>query len=185
MHPGAWEEGEVAIFEGVEKAREICEHFMLLRKSELEAKEAASPHSNKHDHSVNHRIHEDKMRESIHPATLTVPLVLAALPVGCKLFPSEPIIDRKSVFVGHACTIQYPSDVSQVVEFLLSDKKVAKAAHPAMLAFRCRGNGDIVHQDNNDDVRPSYTELREMFILLCARGRRQQDHGLHICFRFW
>lgn len=34
-----------------------------------------------------------------------------ALPEGIKLIEAEPIVDRKSVFVGRACQISHPSQV--------------------------------------------------------------------------
>jgi len=73
-----------------------------------------------------------------------------ALPSGIKLVEAEPIIDRKSVFVGRACKLTDPSDVPKIVNYLLSDKRIAKAAHPVIHAWRFEVNG-IVHQDNDDD----------------------------------
>lgn len=53
-----------------------------------------------------------------------------------KLFTSEPILDRKSAFVGHACKITDEDDVMAVVAHLLEDKRVARAAHPTIWAYR-------------------------------------------------
>jgi hypothetical protein len=41
----------------------------------------------------------------------------------------EPITDRKSVFVGHLARVRSAQEVRQVLDELLSDKKIAKAAH--------------------------------------------------------
>lgn len=49
---------------------------------------------------------------------------------------SEPIVDRKSSFVGHACTIEDEGDVLAVVAHLLQDKRIARAAHPTIWAYR-------------------------------------------------
>lgn len=49
---------------------------------------------------------------------------------------SEPITDRKSSFVGHACRITDEEDVMAVVAHLLSDRRIARAAHPTIWAYR-------------------------------------------------
>ncbi|WAQ83792.1 hypothetical protein PtA15_4A241 [Puccinia triticina] len=65
------------------------------------------------------------------------------------VYTSEPIVDRKSVFIGHAVALDDPKDVPRILEYLLSDKKTAKASHN-MIAWRCESNG-FLHQDNDDD----------------------------------
>ncbi|KAG0145191.1 hypothetical protein CROQUDRAFT_658984 [Cronartium quercuum f. sp. fusiforme G11] len=65
------------------------------------------------------------------------------------IFTSEPIMDRKSVFVGHATSLNDPHLVPSIMDQILSDKKVARAAHN-MYAWRCELNGHL-HQDNDDD----------------------------------
>lgn len=74
----------------------------------------------------------------------------AELPTGLELFASEPIRDRKSAFVGRACRISHPSQVPQVISYLMSDRRIARAAHPVINAWRCEV-GNILHQDNDDD----------------------------------
>lgn len=49
---------------------------------------------------------------------------------------SQPIVDRKSTFIGHAIKVTDEREVPLVIHEILSDKKVAKAAHPAMFAYR-------------------------------------------------
>ncbi|POV97785.1 hypothetical protein PSTT_14849 [Puccinia striiformis] len=61
----------------------------------------------------------------------------------------EPIVDRKSVFIGHSISLNDPKDVPRILQHLLSDKKIAKASHN-MIAWRCETNG-FLHQDNDDD----------------------------------
>ncbi|EFP86362.1 eIF2 kinase Gcn2p negative regulator [Puccinia graminis f. sp. tritici] len=62
---------------------------------------------------------------------------------------SQPIVDRKSVFIGHAVALDNPKDVPRILQYLLKDKKIAKASHN-MIAWRCLTNGSL-HQDNDDD----------------------------------
>lgn len=49
---------------------------------------------------------------------------------------SPPVVDRKSTFIGHAIRVTDEREVPLVIHEILSDKKVAKAAHPAMFAYR-------------------------------------------------
>lgn len=154
MREDAWHEGEVAVFEGIERAREECDNFLNTKLAELDAKKAVDDHTTQADLEYARQLQEEEDEVAATTATLsraTIHQEAAKLPEGCKLFTSEPIMDRKSVFVGHACKITSPSDVSRVVEYLLSDRKIAKAHHPAMLAYRVRGPGDVIHQDNDDD----------------------------------
>ena len=60
----------------------------------------------------------------------------AGLPPGLEIISSEPIVDRKSSFVGHAVRVTDEREVPLVVYQLLNDKKIARAAHPTILAYR-------------------------------------------------
>ncbi|KAG8968546.1 eIF2 kinase Gcn2p negative regulator [Tulasnella sp. 419] len=73
-----------------------------------------------------------------------------SLPPGIQIYECEPIHDRKSAFVGRACAITHPDQVPMIIEYLRSDKKIARAAHPVIHAWRCEVNG-VMHQDNDDD----------------------------------
>lgn len=42
-----------------------------------------------------------------------------ALPTGVQIFVAEPLTDRKSVFVGRACRISHPSEVSDCVQLMI------------------------------------------------------------------
>lgn len=151
LQEGAWTEGEVAIFEGIERAREVCETFYDSRQADLQAKKAVDDHATQDDLELARQLQyeEDSARSHFNHANITREAV--RLPDGCKLYTSDPIIDRKSVFIGHACKLTHPSEVDQIRAFLLSDRKIAKATHPVMLAYRCKGSGNIMHQDNDDD----------------------------------
>ncbi|KAK2465968.1 hypothetical protein APHAL10511_001609 [Amanita phalloides] len=69
------------------------------------------------------------------------------LPVGIEIHVAEPIVDRKSVFVGRACRITDASQVPQIISALRSDKHIARAAHPTIWAYRCRAR----NTDHDDD----------------------------------
>jgi hypothetical protein len=53
-----------------------------------------------------------------------------------RIHVSAPIVDRKSTFIGHAVRVTDEREVPLVIHEILSDKKVARAAHPAMFAYR-------------------------------------------------
>ncbi|KAK7042458.1 ribosomal protein S5 domain 2-type protein [Favolaschia claudopus] len=83
---------------------------------------------------------------SVNPG-LTDP---SPLPDRIKMFVAEPITDRKSAFVGRACAIFDPSEVPIILAHLMSDRRIARAAHPIINAWRCQV-GNVLHQDNDDD----------------------------------
>lgn len=60
----------------------------------------------------------------------------ATLPEGMTITSSDPIVDRRSTFIGHAVHVTDEKEVPLVIHELLSDKKIAKAAHPAIFAYR-------------------------------------------------
>lgn len=76
--------------------------------------------------------------------------VPTAIPQGVEIVETEPIIDRKSVFVGRACRITDPSQVPSILTHLMADRRIARAAHPIINAWRCQ-TGSVLHQDNDDD----------------------------------
>ncbi|KAF8638607.1 hypothetical protein AX17_002148 [Amanita inopinata Kibby_2008] len=70
---------------------------------------------------------------------------LAGLPAGIQLHVAEPITDRKSSFIGRACQITHPSEVPLILSHLMSDRRIARAAHPIINAWRCQV-GTVLHQ---------------------------------------
>ncbi|KAJ7253044.1 imprinted and ancient [Mycena haematopus] len=75
---------------------------------------------------------------------------LPPMPEGIEIFVTEPITDRKSAFVGRACAISDPSEVPIILAHLVSDRRISRAAHPVINAWRCKV-GSLLHQDNDDD----------------------------------
>ncbi|KIM74993.1 hypothetical protein PILCRDRAFT_79509 [Piloderma croceum F 1598] len=76
--------------------------------------------------------------------------VFAAMPDDIQIIESEPITDRKSTFVGRACQISHPSQVPLILSHLMSDRRISRAAHPTIHAYRCQV-GTLLHQDNDDN----------------------------------
>lgn len=76
--------------------------------------------------------------------------IFVALPTGVEIYAAVPITDRKSVFVGRACRISHPSEVPHILSYLMSDRRISRAKHPIINAWRCQIDNTI-HQDNDDD----------------------------------
>lgn len=140
MHEDAWQPEQVVVFDGIERAKEIVEAFLATKKAERDAKEEANPQYS----AVHQQQPPASGSDDVDPALQTQTkraengaaqkndqlshgpqnALPPSLPAGCKLFTSEPIVDRKSVFIGHACAIKDPSEVKRVVDYLLMDRKI-------------------------------------------------------------
>ncbi|KAI0304051.1 UPF0029-domain-containing protein [Russula brevipes] len=140
-----WTPGEVGVFDGLQS---VLERVVQWYEQQVESKKAG-----------------EALREQTHPSThlidrpeaggsTSVPISLdtqpVALPEGMRLFEAEPVVDRKSAFVGRACRISDPAQVPLVLAFLMADRRIAKAAHPIINAWRCQV-GSVLYQDNDDD----------------------------------
>lgn len=119
MHEDTWQAGDVAIFDGVESIRESCERFFDMKSDELAAKELSNPHSAFVDAANEHMTSHQPDSGSIEVRTTRI-----ELPPGCTVYSSEAIVDRKSVFIGHACQIDKPEQVHSVTAWLLQDRKI-------------------------------------------------------------
>ncbi|KZT62858.1 imprinted and ancient [Calocera cornea HHB12733] len=142
--------GEVAVFDGLESVKErVGAWFGEERDREL-AMELAREHGREREHPPGSGSSTPKPKEAI---VVSVPRELdvqAELPEGIELIVAEPLVDRKSVFVGRACRITHPSQVPPVIAYLMSDRRISRAAHPVIHAWRCQV-GNVLHQDNDDD----------------------------------
>ncbi|KAJ7216661.1 ribosomal protein S5 domain 2-type protein [Mycena pura] len=136
--------GEVCVFDGLQRVLECCAAWYGERLSADLAGElsrADTPANNTPEHPA---------------ATLPLPppdpsaAYIPPLPAGIEIFVAEPIMDRKSSFVGRACAISDPSEVPIILAHLMSDRRIARAAHPIINAWRCLV-GTLLHQDNDDD----------------------------------
>ncbi|KAJ7481517.1 ribosomal protein S5 domain 2-type protein [Mycena latifolia] len=136
-----WAPGAVCVFDGLQSVLDRCAAWYGERLSA----EAAGA-------LVRADLHPDP--DSAARALTPMPGPPAAeappLPEGIKMFLAEPITDRKSAFVGRACAISHPSEVPIILAHLMSDRRIARAAHPIINAWRCQV-GTLLHQDNDDD----------------------------------
>ena len=99
-----WTSNNVCVFDGMESIREICANWYterlaednLARKSALSNPIGGVP-----------PLIDEPILKADSPSSDVLPLSS-----GVHLFEAEPIIDRKSVFVGRVCHISDPSQVS-------------------------------------------------------------------------
>ncbi|KZT62859.1 ribosomal protein S5 domain 2-like protein [Calocera cornea HHB12733] len=89
-------------------------------------------------------------RCTCQPVLRTYATSSGSLPEGIQLVVTDRIVHRKSVFVGRACRITDPSQVPPVIAFLRSERRIAKASHPTIYAYRCQV-GSVLHHGNDDD----------------------------------
>lgn len=140
---------EVAIFDGVENLREVIQRWYEERLSALDAAKSQKGDEKGHgdENPDGDLVLED---EHISSTGTSLTATQSELPDGVQIWVSEPIVDRKSTFIGRACQITHPSQVPLILSYLMEDKSTAKAAHPVINAWRCEVNGTM-HQDNDDD----------------------------------
>lgn len=140
--------GEVAIFDGVESVKERVGVWVGEEKDRDLAAELAREHDREREHPAGGSSAAGG-KEAVVSVTRVLE-VLPELPEGIELVVAEPIVDRKSLFVGRACRITHPSQVPPIIAYLMSDRRISRAAHPVIHAWRCQ-IGNTVHQDNDDD----------------------------------
>ena len=158
----------MAVFDGVERTRETIQRWYEERLGETTAREMMREDGKaQHVHQIGAVSVSRTVGTDSGNRTATDPgLPLVPLPEGIEIYEAEPITDRKSSFVGRACRITHPSQVGStisilsrqliyiqvpvVLSHLTSDRRVARAAHPIINAWRCEVGG-VLHQDNDDD----------------------------------
>ncbi|KAJ3576253.1 hypothetical protein NP233_g569 [Leucocoprinus birnbaumii] len=135
----------VCVFDGVQNALETCNSWYEDRLSEDKMKEIVREderdnHGTKTEPAVDM---EPKITsEDVNGVTGST----NEMPPGIHFFIAEPIVDRKSTFIGRACRISDPSEARDppLQPFF------SRAAHPIINAWRCQV-GTTLHQDNDDD----------------------------------
>ncbi|KAF7329755.1 hypothetical protein MKEN_00238800 [Mycena kentingensis (nom. inval.)] len=132
--------GDVCVFDGLQNVLERCATWYGER---LSADAVGELHRADQAHTGTR---SPERRVSTPPPVVAV----APLPDGLKMVVAEPITDRKSAFVGRACAISSPAQVPIILAHLMADRKIARAAHPIINAWRCTV-GTLLHQDNDDD----------------------------------
>jgi hypothetical protein len=112
-----WSEDTVCVFDGLQNVLDRCvawyeEKLSAEKAGDLvrdDEKELAVGNGSS---SGTRHLSPDRPEESM-PA-VEQESILSDLPVGVRLYVAEPITDRKSAFVGRACRIHHPSEVSNI-----------------------------------------------------------------------
>lgn len=151
MNGVEWTPDTVCVFDGLQSVLERCTAWYEERLSAEKAGELVREDTRENGHlttmleiaNTEELVHEDE-RPSEDSISLT------ALPDGIQMFIAESITDRKSVFVGRACRISHPAEVPLILSHLMTDRRISRAAHPIINAWRCQV-GNLLHQDNDDD----------------------------------
>ncbi|KAI5893611.1 succinic semialdehyde dehydrogenase [Schizophyllum commune H4-8] len=141
--------GLVCVFDGVQH---ILEHLTQWYEEHLSAEKAGDLQRELEKEAHAEQVHASENDASRHAPRAILPSrePPPPLPEGTEIFEAEPIVDRKSVFIGRAVRITHPSQVPVIIANLLEDRKTARAAHPTIHAWRCQV-GTVLHQDNDDD----------------------------------
>lgn len=104
-----WIPDNVCVFDGMESVRELCARWYTERLTDEKANDSHDGESFD-THNVLPRL-EDKIKEYVAEFTEST------LPSGIHIVEAQPIIDRKSAFVGRACRITDPSQVCAKRDF--------------------------------------------------------------------
>ncbi|KAF7775816.1 hypothetical protein Agabi119p4_4209 [Agaricus bisporus var. burnettii] len=136
----------VCVFDGVQNVLERCNSWYEDRLNEDKVKELVR--GDEKEKEVDSR-NDVKSKSSAEPANLQLKPE-NEITSEIQFFVAEPIVDRKSSFIGRACRISDPSEVPQIIAHLMSDRRIARAAHPVINAWRCHVK-NVLHQDNDDD----------------------------------
>ncbi|TCD61403.1 eIF2 kinase Gcn2p negative regulator [Steccherinum ochraceum] len=149
-----WVADSVCVFDGLEAVKERCAEWFGQKRSEKLAGEMLREDERGPPAGLDGALEEGKDKKKVvvledHIEAPSPPLAVA-IPEGAEIIEAEPITDRKSSFVGRACKITDPAQVPLILSHLMSDRRIARAAHPIINAWRCQV-GNVTHQDNDDD----------------------------------
>ncbi|GAA5850845.1 hypothetical protein JCM8547_009104 [Rhodosporidiobolus lusitaniae] len=159
-----WTEGGVCLFEGVEAVREMCTEWVKERMGEKQrgeeerrraggGEEGRRTNGRREMEELEEGDEEDEFEEKVEEIErerttqrrATVPTVKCP-----RIVSGEPLVDRKSVFIGHAARVTSLDEVEAVMAELLSNSKIARATHN-MSAYQFTSPDGIRRADNDDD----------------------------------
>ena len=126
-----WTPDTVCVFDGLQNVLERCLEWYEDRINSEKAGELARDDlkgqlgieviaAGRSSPDINHDDDEER-EDPILGEHQNLPI---ALPTGVQIFVADPLTDRKSVFVGRACRISHPSEVSDCVHLMM------RTAHP-------------------------------------------------------
>jgi hypothetical protein len=142
--------GDVCVFEGLQHTLTLCREWYISRQTEGQEGDKARETERKRgrDGRAFESLHSDDEDpaegERPTPTRATFSYTnddaaeaeIQSLPDSVVIHSAEPIVERRSAFQGHAVRLDDPRHVPLVIHQLLSDRKIAKATHPAIFAYR-------------------------------------------------
>ncbi|ODN75385.1 hypothetical protein L202_06544 [Cryptococcus amylolentus CBS 6039] len=194
--------GDVCVFEGLTHVQSLARDWYAIRLSSGAAREAER---NFHltvsqTHSPEESEDEDVAylpRPSPRPTfsytrgpdevapTQAMLRVEAGKDHGLKVWVSDEVVDRKSVFLGRAIKVTDEREVPLIVHGVLEDKRAARAAHPAIYAYRVvknvGGTAQKVYMSDYDDDGESQAGGRLQHLLEIL----ELENVLVIVTRWW
>ncbi len=188
-----WRQGESVLFEALDWVKETVTDWYEGRQKELQertiAQELARNNARSQQaiagaegssHTGVTDFHADAEHAGAprHGTAAMSPKELADLAKRLSLVSAEPIIERKSTFIGHCCRLESPDQVPLILEHLRSDNKIARATHPTIHAYTCTTSDGITHHDCDDDGESAAGgRLAHLLQILVSRC----DAGLFAC----
>ena len=155
-----WEPGAVCVFDGLERVRERCTQWLSERMSASLAGELERGDERVAEDQIEPaKVANSRQRMSMIDDEQSSKEITATVLEGVEIIEAEPIVDRKSSFVGRACKITDPAQVPLVLAHLMSDRRISRAAHPIINAWRCR-TGNVLHQGMCSTSVPVHFKLK-------------------------
>ncbi|GAA6050524.1 hypothetical protein JCM3770_005582 [Rhodotorula araucariae] len=147
--------GAVCLFEGIELVRETCARWIADREDELQrgeaARRAAGEEHARARHGAEELAEEGRRRDDAERRRVAEERRARKADVPCPpITSSEALVDRGSVFVGHAAKVNSLDEVDAVMDALLSNSKIARATHN-ISAYQFTTASGTRHADNDDD----------------------------------
>ncbi|QRG37579.1 hypothetical protein FDK38_001956 [Candidozyma auris] len=135
--------GEVVVFELIGEINAFLEKYLEEHKSQIEELTKKA---------------EQQQQEKNAPKQKSVQSPPAAIPNSNQptidVFEgwtiSDPIVDRGSTFIAYAREVHSVEEAKHYLALLLTDRKIAKAAHN-MNTWRIKGENGVTYQDCDDD----------------------------------
>ncbi|KDO33676.1 hypothetical protein SPRG_19286 [Saprolegnia parasitica CBS 223.65] len=141
--------GQVCLYEWIESAREKFGAFTTFEPESLATAE----------------VDWDAIARGVPDAPVDAP----PAPFLSLIKRGEPITDRKSTFQAHAVAVHSVDEVNAFVEYLLQDRKIARATHN-MLAYRIVQGANIIKDCDEDGEHGAGSKMSHLLEMVHAEN---------------
>lgn len=133
-----WSPDTVCVFDGLQSVLERCEAWFEDKLNREKAGEILREDTLGRGSTPQESVASTKEdEEGLGKVPRPIPTFQdVALPEGIKLIAAEPIVDRKSVFIGHVCQISHPSQVCCALIFVFGSRLADKVCSCHVSRFR-------------------------------------------------